>query len=135
MAFRQLAAGILAAVFLITAFVVPSWGHEGHIHHLAHAAKSADPTSDVHPHQQGVTSVAMPSTQGILHPGTVGDLTTCAGHCCGSSAGMTCCGAALAPDAFWVQPFRSSAPLLLPSVLPPSGLSPEALPKPPKSFA
>jgi len=50
-------------------------------------------------------------------------------------AGMTCCGAALAPDPFFDQPFRASVPLLIPPDLPTSGLPPEALPKPPKSFA
>jgi hypothetical protein len=48
---------------------------------------------------------------------------------------MTCCGAALAPDPFFDQPFRASVPLLIPPDLPTSGLPPEALPKPPKSFA
>src|SRR5882672_3537361 len=136
MAFMQRIASVLAAVFLVVAFVVPStaWGHEGHAHRSAGVAKSAAISSDAYPGRQGVASVAMPSTRGILHPSTVGDLTTCAGHCCGGSAGMTCCGVALAPDAFWAQPFRSSVPLLLPRVLPPSGLAPEALPKPPKSF-
>jgi hypothetical protein len=35
----------------------------------------------------------------------------------------------------WVELFRTSVPFVMPHDLPPSGVPPEALPKPPKSLA
>jgi hypothetical protein len=136
-------ANILAAVIVIAAFAVPSLAtaHEGHAHHTATVQKAAAAPSQTRSSVQAATvergvieaslTAAAPAPAGPV--GSAVD--SCASHCCGGSAGMTCCGAALAPDPFCVALFRASVPFAVSRDLPPSGLPPEALPKPPKSFA
>jgi hypothetical protein len=147
---------VLAAIIVIVALAVPSlaWAHEGHVHHAAVVEKAVPAASQAQAHKrapaqahenralenhalenQALASAAAPAATRSIDFGSAGSATDCVGHCCGSAAGMTCCGAALAPDPFFDQPFRASVPLLIPPDLPTSGLPPEALPKPPKSCA
>jgi hypothetical protein len=135
-------ANVLAAVIVIAAFAVPSLAtaHEGHVHHTATVQKAAPATSQTQLHEPAAAKVAadvasLTAARGTDASGAARSTDGCASHCCGGSAGMTCCGAALAPDLFWVALYRASVPFAVPRDLPPSGLPPEALPKPPKSFA
>jgi hypothetical protein len=131
---RRLAA-VLAVGFLIAVLIAPptALAHPGHAHHAASAEKSAPPMA--HVHHGAVLNATPADNQATAAFGTIGGATDCASHCCGGSAGMACCGAALAPDPFCMPLFRASGRIAIPDVLPSSGLPPEALPKPPKSFA
>jgi hypothetical protein len=138
---------ILAAIVVIAAFAVPSpaSAHEGHVHHAPGVEKAVPASAQTQSHHQAavvqaavvqaVASAATLSAARAADSGATGNAADCAGHCCGGAAGMTCCGAALAPDPFCVPLLRASVRLVAPRVLPSSGLPPEALPKPPKSFA
>ena len=142
MAVKPHLARILAAVVVIAAFAVPSLAsaHEGHVHHAPSVEKAVPALSQTQSREQAnaakaAASAALLTAARAPHAGTAGNTTDCADHCCGGAAGMTCCGAALAPDPFCVPLFRTSVPFVVPHVLPSSGLPPEALPRPPKSFA
>jgi hypothetical protein len=50
-------------------------------------------------------------------------------------AGMACCGGAIVPGMIEAPPIELSTLFVLDPTLPMPGLPPEALPKPPKSFA
>jgi hypothetical protein len=135
-------ANVLAAVIVIAAFAVPSLAtaHEGHAHHTATVQKAAPATSQTQLHEPAAAKAtanvaSLTAARGTDASGAARSTDGCASHCCGGSAGMTCCGAALAPDLFWVALYRASVPFAARPDLPPSGLPPEALPKPPKSFA
>jgi hypothetical protein len=139
-------ARILAAVVVIAAFAVPSpaSAHEGHLHHAPGAVQAAPASSPALAHDkahdkaavaEAIASVATLGAARTPDLGASGVPRDCAGHCCGGSAGMACCGAALAPDPICVPIFRTSVPFVVPHDLPSSGLPPEALPRPPKSFA
>lgn len=132
----------LALAAVVAAFAVPSgaWAHEGHAHHHAPVvATAANPAPDdaatrkAPPVQVIVTLAADTARSSIAGSGCAP--TDCGSHCCGGAAGMACCGAALAPDTLWLPALPGSARLVIPRVPPLPGLPPEALPKPPKSFA
>jgi hypothetical protein len=59
----------------------------------------------------------------------------CVGGCCGSMAGMACCGGAIIPGVIEAWPIQLSTFFDFDPTLVVHGLPPEALPKPPKSFA
>ena len=122
-------ARILAALVLITAFALPSmaFAHEGH-----HASSETQAINRAV--VAAATGIAL-STARASVPLAVGVFTGCGGHCCGGAAGMACCGAALVPDPCSFQLFKASLPFLITDVPPLRAISPEALPKPPKSFA
>jgi hypothetical protein len=133
-------ANILATVIVIAAFAMPSLAvaHEGHAHHAATVQKAAPVPSQAHEPAAAKVAVhvaSLTTARGADASGAARSTGDCASHCCGGSTGMTCCGAALAPDLFWVALYRASVPFAARPDLPPSGLPPEALPKPPKSFA
>jgi hypothetical protein len=138
MVFHEQLARILAAVVLSAAFAVPSmaWAHEGH--HAPSVAKTATASSETQTVKKGVVSVANVAALSAARasvPVAAGVLTDCGGHCCGGAAGMACCGAALAADPCSIPLFKASLLFLIRDVPPPRGISPEALPKPPKPFA
>jgi hypothetical protein len=136
MVFCEQLARILAAVVLVAAFAVPSmaFAHEGH--QVPSAAKvSAPKTQAAKNTAVAVANVRTLSTARAWVPVDMGVFTDCSGHCCGGAAGMACCGAALAPDACSFALFKASLPFLIQDVPPLGGIPPEALPKPPKSFA
>jgi hypothetical protein len=139
---RQLAR-IAAAVVLIVAFAVPSLAtaHEGHAHHPSRAAQPAPRSldmraADMRGHEQRVaaSATALSAPRGSANT-AAGAVTPCGGNCCSGGTGMACCGAALAPESFWIPLLQASAQLGIPRAPPLPGLSPEALPKPPKSIA
>jgi hypothetical protein len=138
MVFYEQLARILAAVVLIAAVVVPSmaWAHEGH--QAPSLARAMPASSETQAGTKAVVAVAnaaaLRTARGSL-PVAVGVLTDCGGHCCCGVAGMACCGAALVPDPCSIPLFKTSPPFLIGDVPPLRGLPPEALPKPPKSFA
>jgi hypothetical protein len=139
---------LAAIVVLCAAWLMPSLAsaHTGHSHHAAAtvettaapSAKPADTTSTTAvpttaaARTESARATAIISIDGAAVGG--GD-SGCATHCCGSAAGMTCCGAALAPEiaigptlaGSQILSFKHASALL--------GQPPEALPKPPKSFA
>jgi hypothetical protein len=134
---------VLAAVVMTATFAVPSLAvaHEGHAHYATAVEKAPAPASwQTQAHKHAADSAAPASAASLItapamdaRQGRASD--DCAGHCCGGVAGMACCGAALAPDIICVELFRASVSFVMAPDLPPSGLPPEALPKPPKSFA
>ena len=144
---RQLAR-IAAAIVLIAGLAVPSLAiaHEGHAHHgeeaRGHQGSHVAPTSsdlreaDMRAHDPLTTAAASAlSATRSSTKAAAGAVTPCGGHCCSGGAGMACCGAALAPESFWIPLLQASAPLAIPRAPPLPGLPPEALPKPPKSIA
>ena len=138
MVFVEQLARILGAVALIVAFAVPSlaFAHEGH--QPLRAAKVVPPLSEtgaVKKAAAAVANVTALTTARASVPVAGGVFTDCGGHCCGGAAGMACCGAALAADPCSIPLFKTSLLFLIRDVLPSRGISPEALPKPPKSFA
>jgi hypothetical protein len=138
---RRLAEHILAAVLLCAALLAPSLAsaHEGHHRHAA--AVMADP-ADV-PATADVAGEAKSKKPGMVRReiarasalASVPDVSDCASHCCGGTANMTCCSAALVPEISMMPSSTASHALLFARAGALLGLPPEALPKPPKSFA
>jgi hypothetical protein len=138
MIFSERLAHILAALALITAFAVPSmaFAHEGH--HAHGAAKVVPVSAETQAVNRAIVAVANVTALTTTRPSVpvaAGVFTDCGGRCCGCASGMACCGTALAADPCAVPPFRASLLFLIQDVPPPRGISPEALPKPPKAFA
>jgi hypothetical protein len=143
MVFYEQLARILGAVILIVAFAVPSmaFAHEGH--HARGTAKVVPVSAETQAVKRVVVTAAKGAeltTARASVPAAAGLFTDCggdccSGHCCGGAAGMACCGAALAADPCSAPLFKASLLFLIRDVPPPRGVSPEALPKPPKSFA
>jgi hypothetical protein len=134
---------LLAAMIIAAALVVPSLAqaHDGHTH-FSPLSGRVDAVVKQHPSRQlhtitktapvvNVANAARPHAGGARPPLPIG----CGSDCCDPAAGMTCCGAALAPDLFSIPLFKASLLFLIRDVPPPRGISPAALPKPPKSFA
>src|SRR5499426_300748 len=131
---------VLAAVLLCAALLAPSLAraHAGHAHHGAPpaAAENIAPPMAAKDVGQTAPTVAVKSElASAAWSGTDGTSSGCAGRCCGAAAGMPCCGAVQVPE-ISVAPCALSCHTIrfTPSVAL-LGLPPEALPKPPKSFA
>jgi hypothetical protein len=147
MGLRQQLARMVAAIVLIAAFAVPTLAraHEGHAHRVPGAAQvapgdvqAAPKSSDMHARKPAAATVSATALSAARDSavGATGVLTHCSGgYCCGGAASMACCGAALAPESFWIPLLQASAQLRIPRAPPLPGLPPEALPKPPKSIA
>jgi hypothetical protein len=137
MVFYEQLARSLGAVVLIVAFAVPSlaFAHEGHQPLSTAKVVSAPKAQAAKNAVVAVANVAALTTARASVPVAGGVFTDCGGHCCGGAAGMACCGAALAADPCSIPLFKASLLFLLRDVLPSRGISPAALPKPPKSFA
>jgi hypothetical protein len=125
---------VVAAIVLIAACVAPSVAsaHAGHVH----AAKAAAPVAiDVdHEAREVVTADAVVSAAHD-HGGTTAPRAPdcdCDG-CCGMIA--SCCGAALAPHSAGLAGTNRPPPFPTRGRQALHGLPPEALPKPPRSFA
>jgi hypothetical protein len=137
---RQLAR-IAAAIILIAAFALPSLAiaHEGHAHHPSRAAQAAPRSPDMRAQEAATpaiaaSAIAVSATRDSAKS-AAGVVTPCGSNCCSGGAGMACCGAALAPESFWIPLLQASVQLGIPRAPPLPGLPPEALPKPPKSVA
>ena len=139
MALNQHLAWVLGAVALIAAFLTPSMAsaHTGHGYatpvDMTAAPQSGAPTTQTT--QATVVRIArseVVSTAPILTDSMALD---CESHCCGGLASMACCVAALAAEMSAVPTFAGVRAFLLVRAGSLPGLAPEALPKPPKSFA
>jgi hypothetical protein len=133
----------LAAMILAAALVAPSFAqaHYGHTH-FSPLSGQVDAVVKQHPSRQlhmitktapavDIANAARPHAGDARPPLPIG----CGSDCCGPAAGMACCGAALAPDPCLIPLFKASLSFLIRDGLPLPGVPPEALPKPPKSFA
>jgi hypothetical protein len=145
--YPRMAQFLAAIVVLSAAWLMPSLAsaHTGHSHHAAAAtettvapsAKPADTTTTaVVPTTTATrTEIARAATIASIDSAAVGGDGGCATHCCGAAAGMTCCGAALAPEIAIGPALAGSQVLLFERAKALLGQPPEALPKPPKAFA
>src|SRR5262245_12454178 len=136
---------LVAAVVLCVAFFAPALAsaHAGHSHHGTTAAvePAARPTEHVTTGRvAGESKSAQPNiarreiARASVPTGDL-DISDCASHCCGGTANMTCCTAALSPEISVIPSATSSHTLVFARAGALLGLPPEALPKPPKSFA
>jgi hypothetical protein len=144
---HRLVEHILAAVLLCAALLAPSLAsaHASHSHHAAAATvEPADvPAAAEHMAAERATGEPKSSQTPIVRreiaraAAPAGDpgLSDCASHCCGGTANMTCCAAALVPEISVIPLFTASHALLFGRAGALLGLPPEALPKPPKPFA
>jgi hypothetical protein len=125
---------VVAALVLAAVCLAPSGAsaHAGHVH----AAKAAAPAAiDVDHEARAVAAGGTVLTAAHDHGGTTAPSTPdcdCDG-CCGMTA--TCCGVALAPNSAGLAGTSPRPPFLTRSMQTLYGLPPEALPKPPRSFA
>jgi hypothetical protein len=137
---------VLAAVLLCAALLAPSFAsaHPGHMHaDHAHNAPSATIEPAVPPQAaEGIAGEPAAAITVTRHEvaraaAPAGDrgVSDCASHCCGGTANMTCCGAALITEIIVAPAFTASHQLLFGHTSALLGLPPEALPKPPKPFA
>ena len=157
----RMAQFLAAIVVLSAAWLMPSLAsaHTGHSHHaaaemtVAPSAKPADttsttvvpttvvpttvvPTTAVSTTTMARTEIARAATVTSIDGAAVGGGDSgCASHCCGAAAGMTCCGAALSPEIVIGPVLADSQILSFEHASALLGQPPEALPKPPKSFA
>jgi hypothetical protein len=133
----------LAAMIIAAALVAPSFAqaHDGHAH-FSPLSGQVDAIVKQHASRQlhtitkpapavDIANAVRPYAGSARPPLSIG----CGSDCCGATAGMACCGAALAPDLWSIPLFKASLSFFTPEVPPTLGVSPEALPKPPKSFA
>lgn len=142
---RHLARLLAAVIVMIAATlgVSVAQAHEGHVHHprTAHvsdpvqtapaAAKADTSTVTAVTRQPAALVLALAAQAGADDLGRTGG---CDGQCC--AMGMACCHAAVTPATLLSVPLQGASagmPTAQQS-LPPS-LAPEALPKPPRSFA
>jgi hypothetical protein len=133
---------ILAAVLLCAALLAPSLAsaHAGHPH--PGAAAAVEPAA-VPAATERVAGEPKSSQSNIVHreiarasvPASDPGKSDCASHCCGGTANMTCCAAALSPEMSVIPSSTTSHALVFARAGALLGLPPEALPKPPKSFA
>jgi hypothetical protein len=137
---------ILAAIVMIVAYFVPSavQAHAGHAHTQPQlvTVTALDPGSARLDISAVVAAVATEieaaqvtaDTAYPADPDTPGPTKRCNGLCCGS-ASAACCAHALAPE-LGLSPTPSAARLIaIANALARPGIDPEALPKPPKTFA
>src|SRR5215208_7269684 len=145
---RQLARMVAAMIVMIIAYLAPSavLAHAGH-HHEPPAvvlSSGAPPAPDViafgshgavTPSALAIEPATADATVGVADRETLAPLKTCTGSCC-CNTGMVCCAHALTADIGSAGLIGAAArPIVLPEDLARPGVDPEALPKPPKSFA
>jgi hypothetical protein len=148
---RRLICAFWSALALIALALTPgvAQAHQGHSHHQthvhqgpahqSHAAVHATPADDVGAvHIVSTQTSHAPAVQELSNARSDdqpdGAASSCNGACC--TAGYSCCGSAVAPTpaAFGPHDLRGQVMAMRagPAGL---GVDPEALPKPPKSFA
>jgi hypothetical protein len=139
---RRLVEHILAAVLLCAALLAPSLAsaHAGHPHHTAAVAVEPAGGSVATERVAGEprssqSNIVRRETARASVPASDPGVSDCASHCCGGTANMTCCGAALVPEISVIPSSTASHALVFARAGALLGLPPEALPKPPKSFA
>jgi|SRR4051812_32296966 len=136
---RQLARILGAAIVMIVAYLAPCpvQAHAGHPHPARPTVTSTDVVS-AGSHETGATAVGAKADAVTAAAGAGAKAPTelCTGPCCCSGAGMmACCAHALAPDAGLPPRPTATCPTASPDFLARLGTDPEALPKPPRTFA
>ena len=132
---------VLAAVLLCAALLAPSLAsaHAGHTHHAPSATTEPvvppQAVERVPGERAAASTVVRHEIARAVAPAGDRGVSDCASHCCGGSANMTCCGAALITEIMVVPAFTASHQLLFGQTSALLGLPPEALPKPPKPLA
>jgi hypothetical protein len=129
---------IVAAMVLCAALLAPALAsaHAGHSHHGAAAAVEPAATERVASEpSSNKSNIVRREIARASVPASDPDKSDCASHCCGGTANMTCCAAALIPEISVIPSFTTSHALGFARAGALLGLPPEALPKPPKSFA
>ncbi|MGE3148556.1 MAG: hypothetical protein AB7K04_05750 [Pseudorhodoplanes sp.] len=134
---RQLATLLWAAAVLIAAQLLPSFAqaHAGHDHasqsvvaalsdHVADPAKSTEA-------KRAAASAELASVDSSTIPAA--PATGCNGSCCGT--GNACCGAILLFSSVSLPEVGAGQQLVGTASSAPPGIDPDALRKPPKSFA
>ena len=127
----------LAAMILSAASVVPSQAraHGGHVHAVpaAETGHVMAQHASKQPAVAGRTSAKLAKAD--LRNRGVPPTGGCADHCCGGANGMSCCGSALLPQFCFVPFLEAYSRFVIRDLPAPTGIPPDALPKPPKSFA
>jgi len=123
---------------LVAACLAPSlaYAHAGHTDHAHHASAPADIASPATPGHKDQIAATVIVKAAVASAASSGDRTSsgCAGHCCGTAAGMPCCGAALVPEISTAPDVLNSHRVRFARAAALLGLPPDALPKPPKSL-
>lgn len=133
---------LAVAIVMIAAYFVPSAGqaHAGHAHLPPTAVTASDVLSARSSHMAAAAIIAevraTPIAADVADPDTPAPIKRCNGDCC-CSAGMHCCAhGILALEAGGAVLMRTAAKLApVPDFLARPGIDPEALPKPPRTFA
>ena len=138
---RLLARILVAAIVMIAAYFAPSaaQAHAGHAQPALTAVTASDVLSATSDHM--ATTAAMvaevKATQVAVDaadPETPAPTKKCNGVCCGSA--MACCAPVFVTDVGIAVPLRTATRLApIPDFLARPGTDPEALPKPPRTFA
>jgi hypothetical protein len=127
----------LAAMIFSAASVVPSpaRAHGGHVHAVPAADQAGHVMAQQASKQPAVArrSSTKPANADLQNRGV--PPSGCADHCCGGANGMSCCGSALLPQICFVPFFETYTRFVIRDLPAPTGIPPDALPKPPKSFA
>jgi hypothetical protein len=128
---------LLFAVVVLTGSLMPSLAHAhgGHAHSTSAVSKGSHLERQAN-QQQCVAKfsiVRLAHAVAQRHPAPVTD--GCAEHCCGGANGMSCCGAALPAQVCSLPFVEMETRLIVRDIPAPTGIPPDALPKPPKSFA
>lgn len=129
----------LAAALFAVVFAMPgvAFAHAGHAHDVPAATQPHAVPSEAAPAVDQATTNGREELHATSHASAARDKTPnergCTGGCCGT-AGMTCCSAIIPSDAATPDLQRSTSYPAGES-RPFAGLTPEALPKPPKSLA
>jgi hypothetical protein len=132
---------VFATAAFVALWAMPSvaLAHDGHAHRapaVVETSPSATPDISATGFDASKDSQAEISfTVSVISSASGNPASGCVGGCCSSMAGMACCGGAIVPAMIDEPPVELSRLFDFDHVLPVHGLAPEALPKPPKSFA
>jgi hypothetical protein len=124
---------LLVAAILV-AGSISAHAHGGH----THATPAVDKASFTERQAALQQCAAKPSINRLANAAQNSEVPAasgCADHCCGGANGMCCCGTALLPQTCFVPFFETHLRFVIRDIPAPTGIPPDALPKPPKSFA
>jgi len=137
---RQLARILAAVIVMIAAYLAPSavQAHPGHTEPMSATVAVQDAGSARWDLPAAIAMTADAETAEVAmnaaNPNIPAPIKRCNGLCCCSS-GMACCAHALAPESGSLSELTAARLTAAPDVLARPGVDPEALPKPPRSFA
>ena len=136
---HQLVRALGAAIVMIAAYLMPAvaQAHAGHVHPApaaVAAATSASPDNSATAAKAAPLDAVAKAVAVLRADRSTQAPARCNGFCCGVN--MSCCAPALAPEAATLVPLPALSRLVLIYQAPARpGIDPEALPKPPRSFA